>query len=96
MPSVRELAEQLSVNPNTVQRVYQEMERNGWLFTRRGQGTYVTEDASRIRSLRQELALESVRRCIAELRELGFRADQIVELVRQSLPPAERQEGELT
>ncbi len=45
LPSVRDLAGELRVNPNTVQQAYRELERDGVVYVRRGQGTYVSPDA---------------------------------------------------
>lgn len=56
MPSVRELAGRLKVNPNTIQRVYQELDREKITFTKRGMGTYVTEEEKIISSLKEELS----------------------------------------
>lgn len=89
MPSVRELAEQYRVNPNTVQRVYQEMERNGWTYTKRGQGTFVVENTAQILGLRQELAAESVRRFITELAELGFSRQEVLAIITDELKRAD-------
>jgi GntR family transcriptional regulator len=48
IPSVRELAKEIEVNPNTVARAYMELEREGFIFTRRGQGSFITEDSNKI------------------------------------------------
>ncbi|RYD06974.1 hypothetical protein N752_01395 [Desulforamulus aquiferis] len=53
LPSVRELAVQMGVNPNTAQRVYAEMERLEVAETRRGLGTFITEKEERLRRLRK-------------------------------------------
>lgn len=93
MPSVRELAEELRVNPNTVQRVYQEMERNGWTFSRRGQGTFVVDDPPKLQALREALARQAVRSCLTDLQELGYTPEDIRTLIAQELMQQER--GEL-
>ncbi len=49
MPSVRELSTKMKVNPNTIQRSYQELERENLVFTQRGMGTFVTEDENIIK-----------------------------------------------
>ena len=71
LPGGRDLALAYAINPNTAARVYQELEREGLCQTRRGLGTFVTEDARRITVLREEMALEAVRRCAAQLESLG-------------------------
>ena len=51
LPSVRDLAVEYTINPNTVSRVYKELEMEGVCFTRRGMGTFVTEDPERVQQL---------------------------------------------
>ena len=58
IPSVRELASELQVNPNTIQRTFQELERDGVVVTRRGMGRYVTNEGEKIMELRKEMAKE--------------------------------------
>jgi GntR family transcriptional regulator len=61
LPSVRELAVQFGVNPNTAQRVYMEMERLAVVQVRRGQGTFVTENRERLKQLRDQLKQEKIK-----------------------------------
>lgn len=75
-PAVRELAAQLVVNPNTVQRAYQELERQGLLVTRRGLGTFVTEKPEVIQESRRHLAEAAARKYLGEMAELGFSAER--------------------
>ena len=56
LPSVRDLAVEYTINPNTVSRVYKELEMEGVCFTRRGMGTFVTEDPERVQQLKEEMA----------------------------------------
>ncbi|MBR6028135.1 MAG: GntR family transcriptional regulator [Clostridia bacterium] len=72
LPGGRETALRFGVNPNTVARVYQELERAGLCETRRGLGTYVTADTERIGEARASLAREAAERYIRRLRELGI------------------------
>lgn len=81
LPSVRELATQLRVNPNTVQRAYQELERQGIIFTLRGQGSFVTEDTAMIARLRAQAAVEAARRFWSEARGLGLTAEETMALL---------------
>ena len=61
LPSVRELASRLLVNPNTVARVYRDLERDGLLETRRGQGTYISANAAALaESERRRLVSENL------------------------------------
>jgi len=82
IPSQRELAENLRVNPNTVQRAYREMEAMGVVETRRGQGTFISHDEELISSLRRRMAEEAVRRFVGEMLTLGMLPEGIVQMVR--------------
>lgn len=72
MPSVRVLAKELQVNVNTVQRVYQELEREEVLFAQRGIGSFVTEDENTIEKIKQEMAHDLLSNFVQGMRELGF------------------------
>lgn len=77
LPSVRDLAREMGVNPNTAARVYSELEREGFIFTRRGQGSFITEEPDRIAKERDRFAHEAARRCIENIRELELTEAQI-------------------
>ncbi len=76
VPSVRELALEIKVNPNTVQHAYQELIREGVLFTKRGQGNFVTEDPSKIANLKQELVSSIIENFVKDMEELGFKVSE--------------------
>ena len=82
LPGGRDLALQYSINPNTAARVYQELERSGLCVTRRGMGTFVTEDGSRIRALRREMAEEAVRDFWEQIEGLGFSRQEAIEMLQ--------------
>jgi len=71
IPSIRELAALLKVNTNTIQRVYQEMERDEMINSKRGTGYFFTEDKKMIEKIRLNLAQESLNRFVEEMRALG-------------------------
>ncbi len=71
LPSARALAEVLRVNPNTVIRAFEAMERRGLTETRRGLGTFVREDVD-VPALRKKLLSEAAKRYLAEVRALGL------------------------
>ena len=81
LPSVREMALQMGVNPNTMARAYSELERDTFLFTQRGQGSFVTETPERVESERERLAEAAVRRFVSEIKELGTNARQVTHLL---------------
>jgi GntR family transcriptional regulator len=78
LPSVREMAVQTGVNPNTIQRTYSELERMGIVETRRGQGTFVTENVEAIERLREQLKRDIVADFIRNMTELGFTMNDMI------------------
>lgn len=72
LPSVRELAVQFGVNPNTSQRVYTELERLAVAEVRRGQGTFVTENRVRLKQLRDQLKHDKIKTFVEDMKEMGF------------------------
>jgi len=83
MPSVRELAQALKINPNTVLRAYQELERDALTETRRGQGTFITRDADRVAEIRRKLAEQAVNDFLDKMRSLGLTRDEIMRLLEE-------------
>ena len=77
MPSVRELAADASVNPNTMQRALAELEREGLLYTNRTSGRFVSEDGLRIDDLRFEDAVKRTKEFYSEMVRSGFSAEDI-------------------
>ncbi|CAM3816195.1 GntR family transcriptional regulator [Cohnella lubricantis] len=82
IPSVREMAQALMINPNTVMRAYQELDREQLTGTRRGQGTFITTDADKVKAIRYRLAEEAVDEFFAKLSSLGFTASEIAAILR--------------
>jgi GntR family transcriptional regulator len=82
LPSVREMARVMNVNPNTMSRAYMELEREGFIDTRRGQGSFVTQEERRIEEERRQLATAARDRFVAEIRELALGAGAVEELLR--------------
>ena len=85
LPSVRELAAEASVNPNTMQKALAELERNGLINTQRTSGRTVTEDHEKIRLTRAALADEYIRNFFRMMMVLGYSEEEIVTLVEQVL-----------
>ncbi|MGD8189914.1 GntR family transcriptional regulator [Brevibacillus ginsengisoli] len=79
LPSVREMAIQSGVNPNTVQRVYSELERMKIIEARRGQGSFVTENMEELERLRVQLKVEYIGDFVRNMQEMGFSSAEIVE-----------------
>jgi GntR family transcriptional regulator len=78
LPSVRELAGELVVNPRTVSQAYQELEREGVIYVRRGQGTFVSPAVKRGVGERRNLALAVAKRALLEARRNGLSAEELV------------------
>lgn len=83
MPSVRELAQQLKVNPNTVMRAYQELERDGLCETRRGQGTFITSAMGQVTAIKNDLAGGAIRAFIIAMKELGIDRETAQKLLQE-------------
>ena len=79
IPSIREISALLKVNTNTIQRSYQEMERDGFIHSVRGTGYFFTEDLSMIEKTRRILAQDSLRRFVEEMRALGCADNEILD-----------------
>ncbi|MDE6203567.1 MAG: GntR family transcriptional regulator [Lachnospiraceae bacterium] len=84
IPSVRELAAEAGVNPNTMQKALTELERSGLVMALRTSGRIVTEDVEMIRETRNKLAQEQIREFIDRMKKLGFEKEEIVELLTQT------------
>lgn len=83
LPSVRELAAQAAVNPNTMQRALSELEGSGLIYAQRTSGRFVTEDTARIRQAKEKLASMQVREFIRKMQELGMNREEIAELFQE-------------
>jgi GntR family transcriptional regulator len=86
IPSVRELAPQILVHPNTVARAYQELERRGVLVARRGRGMEVTAEAPRLcREARQDIVRARIREALREAVSSALPPEEVRRLVDEEL-----------
>ena len=85
LPSVREYAEIAGVNPNTIQRSLSELEKEGFIYTNRTAGRYVTDNEALISEARQALALEELKRFVGTMEKLAYPADELANLVNTYL-----------
>lgn len=93
LPSVRELSKTLTVNPNTIQKAYRELEYQGFIYTVAGLGTFVSPASDReVDAKRVGEVTEELRRSIRELRLLGLTRERISELLYELL----EERGDLT
>ena len=83
LPSVRTLAQQLSINPNTIQRAYNELENEGFIYSIPGKGSFASAVVDAGESRKREL-VEKIRELAAELRYLGMSEEELAELVKES------------
>ena len=83
LPSVREMALNVAVNPNTMQKAYVEMERVGLIVTNRTNGRTVTEDEELLTGIRKKMASEETEYFIRKLKELGFSNEDIENLIHE-------------
>ena len=83
LPSVRELAAELGVNPNTVQRALQELERAGLIYTQRTSGRFVTEDTAAIARCKHALGESQIKEFLAAMTLLGYRRQDIIALLQE-------------
>lgn len=81
LPSVRELAAAASVNPNTMQKAFAELERTGLIITMRTSGRIVTEDIDMLNHTKKELAREQISLFLAQMYKLGYEKSEIIELL---------------
>lgn len=81
LPSVREMAAEAAVNPNTMQKAFAELERSGLIITQRTNGRNVTEDVSLIEGIRKTLADEHMELFFEGMKELGYSRKMVIELI---------------
>jgi GntR family transcriptional regulator len=95
LPSIRTLAEQLLVNPNTIARAYRELELAGVVEKRRTAGTYVSDNGSPLaRKERLKLINERIDRLLVEAFQMGFDLDDVLKLVQKSQLAIDHQKQE--
>ena len=85
LPAVRELAAEAGVNPNTMQRALTDLEREGLLYSQRPAGRFVTDEIEQSREKRRELAMTQIQNFLTSMKEMGFSAEEIVEMMEQAI-----------
>ena len=81
LPSVRDMAAEAGVNPNTMQRALQELERDGMVYAQRTAGRFVTEDMRVIEHTKKQFAEEQIRSFLDAMGKLGYRREEILSLL---------------
>lgn len=85
-PSVRALASSLAINPNTIQRAYESLEKEGYLYTVQGKGAFASQRGD-VRDVRRERLLRQLDEAAAELRFLGMTAEELAVRVSGAVTP---------
>ncbi len=82
IPPIRALAQQLLINPNTVARAYRELESAGWVYKKRGAGTFVAEKRSPLSTEeKHRLIIERIRGLLTEARQMDISMAELIELI---------------
>ncbi len=84
MPTVRSLATEAKVNPNTVQKVFSMLEQSGIVITDRTVGRYVTEDKEMIRTMGAAIAKDLCKEFVENMTSLGYEEEEVEQLVREA------------
>ena len=95
LPSVRSLAMELSINPNTIQRAYVELERQGYIYTVKGKGSFVAENSVMKEKRKKDLLIQ-VSEVIDEAIRLGISGEEIKNMVEIQYQAAEKEGGDRT
>ena len=83
LPSVRDLATEAGVNPNTMQRALQELERDGMVYSQRTTGRFVTENMQVIERAKKKFAEEQIRSFLEAMKKLGYQWEEILALLKE-------------
>lgn len=83
LPSVRSLAMELSINPNTIQRAYAELERQGYIYSVKGKGSFITADDLLSQQKRNEVYQE-LGRIVLEGKRIGITEEDLISSVKES------------
>lgn len=87
LPSVRELAAMIKINPNTIQKAYKSLEEDNYIYTVKGKGNFVNNSVE-IRSLHIKNMEDKLNEAIKSLKDIGLKDDYIIELVEKMLNPS--------
>lgn len=92
LPSVRDLAQEAAVNPNTMQKALSELERSGLIYSQRTSGRFITEDKELIHQMKKELAAAEVSAFVAHMKQLGITPEEIRQLLAEMIEEEENHE----
>lgn len=83
LPSVRDLAKEASVNPNTMQKALTELERKGLVYSQRTAGRFITEDMDMIKEMQKDLAKEPVENFLLNMKKIGFDKKESLSIIEK-------------
>lgn len=92
LPSVRDLAQEAAVNPNTMQKALSELERSGLIYSQRTSGRFITEDKELIHQMKKELAAAEVSAFVAHMKQRGITPEEIRQLLAETIEEEENHE----
>ena len=92
LPSVRDLAQEAAVNPNTMQKALSELERSGLIYSQRTSGRFITEDKELIHQMKKGLAAAEVSAFVAHMKQLGITPEEIRQLLAETNEEEENHE----
>lgn len=84
LPSVRELASMIRINPNTIQKAYKYLEEDNYIYTVKGVGNFV-KDADELKNLYIKNVKDELYKVLNSLKELGLRDERIIDIVKEAL-----------
>lgn len=93
LPSRREIARQLGINPNTVQRAFSEMEEKRWIFTEPNRPSQVTLDPALIAEVKQEFVQSAVKEFVASIQAIDITFEEVADLLAQEISNQEKENG---
>lgn len=85
LPSVRDLALDAAVNPNTMQKALSELERSGLVYSQRTSGRFITDDESLLLRMKKDLAEDHIRQFLDQMNNLGFSSEETLDMVTEAI-----------
>lgn len=92
LSSVRDLAEEAGVNPNTMQRALTELERDQLVYSQRTSGRFVTEDMELIKTMRTQYATTKIKEVTVALLQMGYTKEELLKLIEKDLKEQEEKQ----
>lgn len=83
LKSVRELALETGVNPNTMQKALAELEREGLVYSQRTAGRFVSDNKEKTDRLQEEMTMECIKTFVAQMEKMGYKKEQIIEMLNK-------------